>query len=60
MKFAEFLAAVAKNADTGKTAIGAADVNRVISEAFKILAKQDAVTAAELVAKGFSLAKKKL
>jgi hypothetical protein len=60
MTFKDFLIAVAKNADTGKTQINAAEVNRVISEAFKILAKQDAATAAEVVAKGLALAKKKI
>lgn len=60
MKFKDFLLAVSKKVDTDKTAISAAEVNRVISEAFKILAKQDATTSANVVAQGLNLAKKKL
>ena len=60
MVYKEFLIEVAKHADTAKSAISAAEVNRVISEAFKVLVKQDAATAAELFAKGLALAKKKL
>ena len=60
MTFKDFLTAVAKNSDTAKTSINAAEVSRVVSEAFKVLAKQDAATSAELVAKGLALAKKKI
>lgn len=60
MKFKDFLIAVSKKVDTDKTAISAAEVNRVISEAFKILAKQDATTSANVIAQGLNLAIKKL
>ena len=60
MKFKEFLIEVSKKVDTDKTAINAAEVNRVISEAFKILAQQDAATSANVIAQGLNLAVKKL
>lgn len=60
MKFKEFLVEVSKNVDTGKTQISAAEVNRVISEAFKVLAQADAATAASVISQGMALAAKKL
>ena len=60
MKFKDFLIAVAQSSDTGKTAVNAAEVNRVISEAFKVLAKQDAAIAASIVSQGLTLAAKKI
>ena len=60
MKYKEFVVAVAKNADTSKTSISVAEVSRVLSEAFKVLAKTDAATSASVIASGLALAKKKI
>ncbi|MBY0231841.1 MAG: hypothetical protein K2W96_21375 [Gemmataceae bacterium] len=59
MTLSEWYDEVARHADTDKTKINAADVKRVMSEAFKALVKLDAATVAELVAKGLAGAKKK-
>jgi hypothetical protein len=50
---------VSRRADTDKTKINVADTKRVLSEAFKVLAEQDAATCAEVLAKGLATAKKK-
>lgn len=60
MTLSEWYDEVARHADTDKTKINVADVKRVLSEAFKVLVKQDAAVAAELVAKGLAGAKKKV
>ncbi|MBX7103497.1 MAG: hypothetical protein K1X57_05425 [Gemmataceae bacterium] len=59
MTLSDFYNEVARRADTDKTHIGAAETKRVLSEAFKILVGLDSATAAEIIAKGLSTAKKK-
>ncbi|MFO0810833.1 MAG: hypothetical protein U0746_19560 [Gemmataceae bacterium] len=59
MNLSQFYDEVARHADTDKTKIGAAETKRVLSEAFKILAAMDAVTFADVIAKGVANAKKK-
>ena len=59
MNLNDFYNEVAKLADTDKTQIGAADTKRVLAVAFSVLAKLDAPTVVELLAKGLALAKKK-
>jgi hypothetical protein len=59
MTLSEFYDEVARSADTAKTKIDVADTKRVLSEAFKVLCKLDAVTLAEVISKGLSTAKKK-
>lgn len=59
MTLSEFYDAVARQADTGKLKIGAADTKRVLSEAFKILAAMDAGGLSDIIAKGVSTANKK-
>ena len=60
MNLNDFMNEVARRVDTDKSKINAADTRRVLSEACKVLAKQDSATCAEVVAKGLSTAKKKL
>jgi hypothetical protein len=52
MTLNEFYDEVTRHTDTEKTKIGAAETKRVLSEAFKILAAQDAATVLDLVSKG--------
>ncbi|MEN0110048.1 MAG: hypothetical protein AAF805_04940 [Planctomycetota bacterium] len=59
MKLTEFYTEVARRADTGKTAISAAETRRVLSEAFLVLHKLPAAEAADVFAKGLGTAAKK-
>lgn len=59
MTLSDFYNEVARQADTAKTQIGAADTKRVLATAFTILAKQDAATVLDVIAKGLATAKKK-
>jgi len=59
MTLSDFYNEVARNADTDKTKIGAAETKRVLSEAFKILATLSAADATEVIAKGLQTAVKK-
>lgn len=59
MTLTDFYNEVAKQADTDKQKIGASDTKRVLAVAFSILAKHDAATVHELIAKGLSIAAKK-
>ena len=59
MTIKDFYTAVAAEADTDTLKIGAAEVSRVLSVAFGILVKHDAVTVAGLIAKGLENAAKK-
>lgn len=59
MNLNEFYNEVARRADTGKTAITAAETRRVLSEAFLVLNKMKAADAAGVVAKGLASAAKK-
>ncbi len=60
MNLNEFYEEVSRNADTDKIKVTGADVKRVMSEAFKVLANLDAASATEVLSKGLTLAKKKL
>ena len=59
MNLSEFYNEVARRVDTEKTKIPVADTKRVLSEAFKLLAEQDAAACAEIVAKALTSAAKK-
>ena len=59
MTIKDFYTAVASEADTDTLKIGAAEVSRVLSVAFIILAKHDAVTVTGLVANLLENAAKK-
>ncbi|QDT67895.1 hypothetical protein MalM25_08030 [Planctomycetes bacterium MalM25] len=59
MKLTDFYNEVSRRADTGKTAITAAETRRVLSEAFLVLNKLKAAEAADVVAKGLAQAAKK-
>jgi len=59
MTVKDFYNAVAAAADTDTQQINAAVVTRVLSVAFGLLAKQDAPTAAAIIAKGLENAAKK-
>jgi hypothetical protein len=59
MTLNEFYNEVARQADTDTLKIGAADTKRVLATAFTLLAKQDAATVLDLVAKGLAAAKRK-
>jgi hypothetical protein len=59
MTLSEFYDAVARRADTDTTKITAADTRRVLSEAFKVLAKCNTTTCLDVVAKGVATAAKK-
>ncbi|HMP18268.1 MAG TPA: hypothetical protein PKD72_14685 [Gemmatales bacterium] len=59
MKLSEFYDAVSRKADTGKTKINVAETKRVLSEAFKILAKLDNASMLEVIARGLANAAKK-
>lgn len=59
MTLKEFYNAVAAEADTDSTKIGAAEVSRVLSVAFSIMVKHDAATVAAVIAKGLENAAKK-
>ncbi len=59
MNLTDFYNEVAKLADTDKQKIGVSDTKRVLAVAFSILAKHDAATVHELIAKGLSIAAKK-
>ena len=59
MNLKDFYNAVAAEADNATQKIGASEVSRVLSVAFSILVKHDAVTVAALVAKGLENAAKK-
>jgi len=60
MKLTDFYNEVSRNVDTDKTEITVAETKRVLSEAFLILAQQDAAEFADTIAKGVAQAKKKL
>lgn len=59
MTVKDFYNAVAAEADNATQKIGAAEVSRVLSVAFSILAKHDAVTVTGLIAKALENAAKK-
>lgn len=59
VNLSEFYNEVARHADTDKTEITIADTKRVLSEAFKVLAKMDACDSAQVIAKGLAAARKK-
>lgn len=59
MNLNDFYNAVAARADTAKTQINAAETRRVISEAFVVLSKMNAVDASNIVAKGIASGAKK-
>ena len=60
MTLTDFYNEVAKHADTDTQKIGASETKRVLAVAFSILAKHDAATVHELIAKGLSVAQKKV
>jgi hypothetical protein len=55
----DFYNEVSRRVDTDKTKINVAETKRVLSEAFKLLAEQDAASCADVIAKGLATAKKK-
>jgi hypothetical protein len=59
MNLSDFYNEVARQADTGKQAIGVSDTKRVLAVFFSELAKMDAAAALALLSKGVELAKKK-
>jgi hypothetical protein len=59
MKLSDFYNTVARQADTEKTAINAAETKRVLSVAFTVLSEMSIVDATEVIAKGLSTAHKK-
>ena len=59
MRLTDFYNEVSRRVDTTKTAISVAETKRVLSEAFRVLARLDAVQCADVVAKGLATAKKK-
>ena len=59
MKLTDFYSEVSRRADTGKTAISAAETRRVLSEAFLVLNSLSAAEASDVVAKGLAQAAKK-
>ena len=52
MNLSQFYDEVCRKVDTDKTKINAAETKRVLSEAFKILAKLDNSTMLEVMARG--------
>ncbi len=60
MKLADFYHEVARRADTAKTQISVAETKRVLSEAFLVLAEQNAADCSDTIAKGLAAAQKKL
>ena len=59
MTIKDFYTAVAAEADSDTQKIGAAEVSRVLSVAFMILARHDTVTVTGLIAKALENAAKK-
>jgi len=59
MNLTEFYNEVSRHTDTDTLKIGASETKRVLAVMFSILAKQDAATAASIVAKGLEQAAKK-
>lgn len=59
MTITDFMNEVSRTVDTEKTGIDVADTRRVLSEAFKLLASLDSVTACHVVANGMANAAKK-
>jgi hypothetical protein len=59
MNLSQFYDEVSRKVDTDKTKINAAETKRVLSEAFKVLAKLDNTTLLEVLAKGIANAAKK-
>lgn len=59
MNLSQFYDEVSRKVDTDKTKINAAETKRVLSEAFKVLAKLDNATMLEVMAKGIANAAKK-
>lgn len=59
MKLSEFYNEVARKVDTNKTQISVAETKRVLSEAFKVLAKLDSSALLAVVANGVAYAVKK-
>ena len=59
MNLSQFYDEVSRRVDTDKTKINAAETKRVLSEAFKVLAKLDNATLLEVLAKGIANAAKK-
>ena len=60
MTLKEFYDEVSRSSDTAKTKINVADTDRVLSEAFKVLARMNAASCADVIAKGLLKAQKKL
>ena len=60
MTLTDFYNEVAKHADTDTQKIGASETKRVLAVAFSILVKHDAATVHELIARGLSVAQKKV
>ena len=59
MNLTDFYNEVARQADTGKQAIGVSDTKRVLAVMFSVLAKFDSATSLAVLAKGVEQAKKK-
>ncbi len=59
MKLPDFYNEVSRHTDTGKTQINVAETKRVLSVAFQVLCKMDSAEAADTIAKGLAVAKKK-
>lgn len=59
MNLSQFYDEVTRRVDTDKTKINAAETKRVLSEAFKVLAKMDSSAMLEVLAKGVANAQKK-
>ena len=59
MNLSQFYDAVSRKVDTDKTQINSAETKRVLSEAFKVLAKMNNATMLEVIARGVAHAAKK-
>ena len=59
MNLTEFYNEVSRHTDTDKQQIGVSDTKRVLAVAFSLLAKMDAASVHELIAKGLATAAKK-
>ncbi|NMG23115.1 hypothetical protein [Brasilonema bromeliae] len=59
MTLTDFYNAVAKQADTDKTAIGVADTKRVLAVAFSVLHTLPTADVLDVIAKGLATAAKK-
>lgn len=59
MKLSDFYNEVSRKVDTDKTKINVAETKRVLSEAFKVLAKLESSAMLEVLSKGIAYAAKK-